>query len=474
MKKSDRLTRIVATLGPSTAGTKAIRRLVRAGMNVARLNMSHGDPSFHEKAARAVRRVARELRTPLGIMADLQGPKVRLGRLDEPVGIRRGALVTLTTHAREVDLKRKVVPVDYRHLPQEAERGHEILIGDGSVRLRVERVSGHRVACRVLEGRRLVSRAGLHLPEATVLRSPITAKDRRDLALAVESGVDFIALSFVRRAQDVAEARRLLRRRDGDQMLIAKIETPQAVDCLEEILAEADGAMVARGDLGVTLPPERVPVIQKKIIDAAGKAGKPVITATEMLESMRSSTRPTRAEASDVANAVWDGSWAVMLSAETASGDYPAESVAMMDRIIREAERVLLKGARRRSPRVALPPSEAIADAAAWIAFDVGAEAIVALTRSGASARQVARYLPTLPTFAYTPSRRTLTRMTLFRGIVPRLMREHRSLDRAIGAINLDLRKRGDLRRGELAVIIGGSPEEPLGVTNRLVIHQIR
>ncbi|MDH3283979.1 MAG: pyruvate kinase [Acidobacteriota bacterium] len=474
MKSENRLTRIVATLGPASSDERVVGRLARAGMNVARLNMSHGDAAFHARTTRLVRKVSRRTGQPIGIMADLQGPKVRLGSFDEPLAISRGMKIVLTTRAAEADPERGIVPVDYRHLPVEAERGHEILVADGTVRLEVVGVGRHRVTCRVAEGRQLPPRAGFHLPQARVRRSALTAKDRRDLAAAIDLEVDFVALSFVRRASDLVEARKLIDRLGGGQMLIAKIETIQAVNQLEEILDAAEGVMVARGDLGVALPPERVPVEQKRIIEAAGKSGKPVITATQMLESMRTSSRPTRAEASDVANAVWDGSWAVMLSAETATGEFPVESVKMMDRIAREAEKVLLKAPRRRSVHVALTPSEAIADAAAWIAFDVGAEALVALTRSGASARQVARFLPALPTFAYTPSRETLTRMTLFRGIIPRLLGEQRSLRRAIGTINEDLRRRRDLVKGDLVVIIGGSPDEPLGVTNRLVIHQVR
>ncbi len=324
------------------------------------------------------------------------------------------------------------------------------------------------------EGRAIPPRAGLALPEARVVRSALTVKDRRDLELAIRIRADFVALSFVRRPEDLRQARRLIERLGGDQALVAKIETRAALTHLDEVVGAADAVMVARGDLGVELPPERVPIEQKRIIDACTAAGKPVITATQMLESMRFASRPTRAEASDVANAVLDGTWAVMLSAETATGEYPVEAVRMLDRIAREAEPLLLRGQRRRMAHAAAGVSEAIAEAGVVVAFEVGARALVALTRSGATAVQIARYLPTLPTYAYTSSRRTLARMTLYRGIVPRYLREQRSLDQAIAALEDDLRERRNIGRGDLFVVLGGAPGEPLGVTNRLVVRLAR
>ncbi|RMG42804.1 MAG: pyruvate kinase [Acidobacteria bacterium] len=469
-----RLTRIVATIGPATISPARLRLMVAAGMDVARLNMSHGDASFHRRAARAVRAAGRSLGRIVGLMADLQGPKVRFGDFGQAVPIRRGMPLVLTVRPAAADPERGVLPVDYPHLPREAEPGHEILVGDGAVRLKVRRVRGERVYCTVIEGTEISPRTGFHLPQAKPHGPALTAKDRRDLTLAVELGVDAVALSFVRTGEDVALARRLLRRRGSEALIVAKIETPQALDNLDEILAAADGVMVARGDLGVALPPERVPVEQKRIIEAATASGKPVITATQMLESMRYATRPTRAEASDVANAVWDGSWALMLSAETATGHHPVEAVRMMKRIIEAAERRLFKLPRRRRAPGPVPVSEGIAEAATWIAFDVGARAIVALTRSGATARQVARFAPSLPVYGYTPNREALGRMTLYRGVVPRPLRMQRTFSAAIRAVNADLKRRGEARRGELVVILGGSPDEPLGVTNRLVVHQIR
>lgn len=471
-RRSDRLTRIVATIGPASESPQMLLRLARAGLDVVRLNMSHGDAEFHRTIARRVATVSKKVDRPIGLMCDLQGPKLRLGNFDGIHPIRRGSTITLTTQLSKSNPEKGIFPVAYRHLPMETERGHDILIDDGTVRLSVQRVSERTVRCKVLEGRSLKPRAGLNLPDAMAKRSALTSKDRRDIELAVELGCDFIALSFVRRPKDLHDARRLIQRAGGDQLLIAKIETAPAIDQLHEILEAADGVMVARGDLGVEMPPERVPTEQKRIIQAATAAGKPVITATQMLESMRTATRPTRAEASDVANAVWDGSWAVMLSAETAVGDYPVESIKMMNRIALEAERLIKPP--RRSRNVALTVSEGIADAGMRIAFDIGATALVALTRTGSTARQIARISSPTMTYAYTPSRRTWTRMTLYRGITPRLIREQKRLSRAIQRVNDDLRKRRNVAKGDLVVILSGSPDQPLAVTTRLAVHQIR
>lgn len=472
--KGRRMTRIVATIGPATSSVAAIRALVAAGMDVARLNMSHGDPADHARVVRRIRRVARASGRPVGIMADLQGPKVRLGDFPGPIRIEAGQRVVLTTSARAFDPARRVVPVDYRYLPVEADAGQLLLVADGAVRLRVRSTGQREVDCEVLEGHELAPRAGLSLPDAKVVRSPLTPKDRADLAWAIEQGVDFIALSFVRRARDLHDARRLIRRFGGDQLLIAKIETRPAVAQLEDVLGAADAVMVARGDLGVELPPERVPIEQKRIIEACNAAGKPVITATQMLESMRRASRPTRAEASDVANAVLDGTWAVMLSAETATGDYPVESVRMLDAIAREAERLLLRNHRRRAHHGTATVAEAIAGAGAAVAFEVGARALVALTRSGATAIQVARSLPHIPAYAYTSHRRTLPRMTLYRGITPRYLPEQRTLDHAVAALDRDLVARRDIDRGDVVVVLGGAAHEPAGTTTRVIVHTAR
>lgn len=469
-----RLTRIVATLGPSTAAPRQIGALVEAGIDVARINFSHGTPESHAELATAVRRSARQARRPVGILCDLEGPKVRLGDFPAPLPVRVGDLVTLANGRIKAQPDRGILPVDYPHLVQEALPGHRILLADGLVELQVEEVAGGRVVARVLEGEQIPPRTGLALPQAEVHGSSFTPRDRRALARAVAMGADFIALSYVRRPEDIKEARRALERLHGDQLLIAKIETAAALTRLDEILAAADAVMVARGDLGVELPPERVPVEQKRILTAATAAGKPSIVATQMLESMRTAARPTRAEAADVANAVLDGSWALMLAAETAVGSRPAEAVAMLGRIAREAERLLLKTQRRRPFGALAGVSEGLAEAAAYLALQVGAKAVVALTRSGATGCQVARRPTGLPTFAFTPSPRTLQRLTLFRGIRPRWLASQPTLERAVSKVESQLLREKVVSRGDLLVLLGGSPDEPLGVTNQLRVHLVR
>lgn len=474
MNREKRRTRIIATLGPSCSTPRMIQKLVRAGMEVARLNMSHGDAAFHRTMVRLLREASRRAKKPIGIMADLQGPRVRLGQFAASLPIKLGQRLILTTRAREADPERGVLPVDYSHLPLETKAGHNLLLMDGTVRLQVDRVRGHQVICQVQEGREITPRAGLYLPQAIALKSPLTAKDRRDLALAVELEVDFLALSYVRRPKDLLDARRAIERLGGDQMLVAKIETRQAVDTLDEIIVNSDAVLVARGDLGVELLPEQVPVEQKHILRAAAAAGKPTIIATQMLESMRRSTRPTRAETSDVANAVLDGAWAVMLTAETASGAYPVETVSMMDRIIREVEPLMVRLNRRRTGHLPISVSEGLAEAGISLALDIGARGLVAMTRSGATAGQIARFPVRMDTFAYTPSPRTFQKLTLMRGATPCMLSEQPTLEMAIRKIEADLKRRGEARPGDILVFLGGAPHEPKGTTSRMAVHRVR
>jgi pyruvate kinase len=469
----ERRTRIVATLGPASCEERALRRLLRAGTDVARINFSHGTEDEHRRWARRVRAASARLDRPIGLLVDLRGPKPRLGRFDGPVRLAHRQSVTLTPRAQEADPSGGVLPVAYRHLPEEVARGDEVLLADGRIRLRVEGLRNRRVQVKVVSGGEVSAGAGLALPDASAARPALTAEDRRAIERAVQLEVDFLAVSFVRRGKDLVDARRLLRRHGSRALVVAKIETAAAVRNLDEIVAEADVLMVARGDLGVELPQEDVPLVQKKVIAAANAAGKPVITATEMLESMRSASRPTRAEATDVANAVLDGSWAVMLSAETAIGKHPHEAARVMARIARRAERHLERYRKLRRPASGLSVPEGVAAAAGWIGFDVGAEAIVALTRSGATARQIARFQPTAPVFGYTPDTATLRRMTLYRGVTPRLLKEQRSFEGALERIADDLKRQRDVRKGDLIVLIGGDPRRAPGGTNRLVVHEV-
>ena len=471
-----RLTRVVATLGPASSSPAVVRAMVAAGLDVARLNFSHGTAAEHAARAARVRRAARAAGRPVGILADLPGPKVRLGVFAGPVELKTGDALTLTTRAAEADPARLALPVDYPHLAVESAAGQTLLLADGAVRLRVRRVVGGRVLCEVVDGGRVSPRAGLALPEAEAVRSAFTARDRRFLAAALGFGADFVAVSFVRRPEDVLDARRFAARRGGAPLVVAKIETRAALARLDEIVAAADAVMVARGDLGVELPLEDVPLAQKRIVAAAAAAGKPVIVATEMLESMRTAARPTRAEVSDAANAVLDGAWGLMLSAETAVGARPAAAVEALGRIAQAVEPALVRRERRRvaRPDGGLGVSAAVADAGVLVAIEVGARAIVALTRSGATAREAARRLAPLPIYGYATSPETWARMTLYRGIVPRILAPQPTQARLLAKVEADLRARGDLARGESYVVVGGAPDEPLGLTNQVSVRRVR
>jgi len=328
---AERRTKIVATLGPASEGDAVLRRLLSAGMDVARLNFSHGSRPEHGRTIRRLRQLAREAGVPLAILQDLQGPKIRVGRLAQPIDLREGAEVVLTT--RRVLGGGTRIPIPFPRLPQIVRRGTRILMKDGTIELEVLRIRAPEIRCRVVRGGTLGEQQGVNLPGARIGGPALRPKDIADLRFGLRHGVDYVALSFVRSAADLRHARRVLRRIGRTVPLIAKLEKAEAIANLDGIIAEADGVMVARGDLGVELPPEGVPLLQKRIIRCANERGIPVITATQMLESMVHQERPTRAETSDVANAILDGTDAVMLSAETAAGDHPVESVQMMARI---------------------------------------------------------------------------------------------------------------------------------------------
>jgi pyruvate kinase len=474
MPETPRRAKIVCTLGPATRDPKTLRRLVEAGMDVARLNFSHGDAEEHAEACARVRRAAEQTGRPVAVLQDLQGPKLRVGSLaKEPVSLEPGGRVTLSVRKNPGPGR---IPVTYRKLPQDVETGDPVLLDDGLLRLRVLRTTEHEVMCEVEEGGLLHSRKGMNLPGRRLSVPSLTTKDRNDLKAGVAMGVDLVALSFVRRAEDVQALRRALRRLGGSQPVIAKLEKPQAVENLEAIVAEANGIMVARGDLGVELSPELVPVLQKRMIRLARERGRPVITATQMLESMVDNSRPTRAEASDVANAVLDGTDALMLSAETAVGSYPVETVRMMDRIIRTAETSeeyapipVAHAGHDPDHRIA----DAIGEAATHTAQELGAKAIAVFTQSGATARVVAKHRPRVPLFAFTPDpvvRRTLSAVW---GVDPMLLEPLDDIDAMIDHVDARLLRRRDIGKGDLVVILAGSPLHVPGTTNFLLCHRV-
>ena len=423
-----RRTKIVATLGPASSEPDTLDALIRAGVEVFRLNFSHGTHAQHAEIYQRVRAGATRAGEPVAVLADLSGPKIRTGKFKGgSIFLVEGALVTVTV--RSVLGEPGLIPSAYPELAGDVEVGGRILLDDGNLELRVEDVRGTGVECLVISGGTLSDRKGMNLPGVKVSAPSLTHKDRGDAAFALELGVDLLALSFVRKADDVRELRQLVADRGTDTVIIAKIEKPEALDAIDEILAVSDGIMVARGDLGVELPPEVVPIAQSQLVDLARARGKAVIVATQMLESMTRNPRPTRAEVTDVSNAVASGTDAVMLSAETASGEHPVDAVEIMDRVARETEGYTWRrGAfssivgelpSARSPDEPLEVHEAVGRATAQLSRDLMVRAIVVFTHSGWSARMVATSRPQAPVLAVSDDARTCRRLNLLWGVVP-------------------------------------------------------
>jgi pyruvate kinase len=471
-----RKAKIVCTLGPATASPRRIRELVYAGMDVARLNMSHGTHADHAEAYRLVREASDASGHGVGIFADLQGPKIRLGTFDDgPVTIRRGQTWTITT--REVPGDDKVASTTYLGLPGDVSPGDPILIDDGKVRLRVTEVVGPDVHTEVLVGGKVSNHKGINLPGVAVSVPALSEKDIADLRFALSLSVDFIALSFVRDAKDAEDVRRIMREEGKMLPVIAKIEKPQAIDNLDEVIEAFDGFMVARGDLAVECPLEDVPFLQKQVVRKARLNAKPVIVATQMLESMISSPAPTRAEASDVANAVLDGADAVMLSGETSVGEYPVHTVETMARIITSTEDHATGST---GPGMFAPitwdphtRSGVIAKAAEEVAERVGAKYVVAFTQSGDSARRMSRLRGPIPVLAFTPEASVRSQLALSWGVETFKTQMVEHTDEMVRQVDEQLLQIGRVQEGELVVIIAGSPPGIPGSTNALRIHRM-
>ncbi|WP_459897420.1 pyruvate kinase, partial [Desulfurobacterium crinifex] len=401
-------TKIVATLGPASSDKKILKRMVESGLNVVRLNMSHGTHDEHKARIELVREIEKETGRPIPILMDLCGPKIRIGKIPkEPLFLHRGDRIVLTTGK---PAKNKIT-VNYPDLHREVRKGETILLADGAFRLKVKEVRGEDIICEVLVGGPLTSHKGVNLPHSKLSVPALTEKDKEDVKFGIENGVDIIALSFVRKAEDVVELKELIRSLGKNIPIIAKIEKPEAVKNIDSILKVADGIMVARGDLGVELPIEKVPVIQKQLIRKANEAGKPVITATQMLKSMVDLPSPTRAEVTDIANAVLDGTDALMLSEETAVGKYPVRVIRTMAKVASEAEKIYLYKRYMDMPAKTLQDS--LAKSACNLSREVKVKAIVPFTRSGASALAVAKYKPPVPIYAVTHDIETCRRLNL-------------------------------------------------------------
>jgi len=449
-----------------------IHKLLLAGMDVARLNFSHGTHAEHAQSFAMLREAAAAFEKPIAILADLQGPKIRTGVLagGGTVTLRAGQQFVITTAKILGDSTR--VSTIFRPLPREVKSGDRILLSDGLIELRVERIRKQEVICQVVNGGALGEHQGINLPGVKLRVPALTQKDRKDLRFALAHGADYIAVSFVRRPEDVLLAKSLIRRAKKDTPVIAKLEKPEAIENLEAILRASEGVMVARGDLGVEMRPERVPVVQKNIIARAREFRRPVIIATQMLESMTENPRPTRAEASDVANAIFDGSDAVMLSAETASGKYPVEAVQMMARIIEEAEASIHEFPRP-APQERLKVPETVAELVCHASRELHMKLIAVFTHSGFTARLISRYRPLVRIVAFTPEANTRRRMALLWGVTSRHISDIKKIDGLAAIAEKRLLEERLVRKGDVIGMVAGTPMGIRGTTNFMKFHVI-
>jgi len=472
----ERRGKIVATLGPASLEEHVLQELLQSGMNIARLNFSHGSYSDHKKAIDTLRKLAHRLGQPIGILQDLQGPKIRVGKLP-PKGIKftEGQEVVLTTKEKPAPGE---IPVDFPDLPHLIKPGKRILLDDGNLELVATKIEGQDVMATVKLSGILKSNKGINLPGTHLSIPGFTEKDEEDLIFGLQQSIDAVAISFVRTPQDVARVRQAISRHAPDKIdipIIAKLERPEALDNLEEIIDLADGVMVARGDLGVEMPPEIVPIAQKRIIEMANKKGKSVITATQMLDSMISNPRPTRAEASDVANAIFDGTDAVMLSGETAMGKYPVEAVKIMDAIIRESEANIKDWGHWKGTPSATAGDDAtsITRAARELAHDLNVAAIVVFTQTGRTARLMSKALPRVPILGFTPDERAYHRMAFYWGVFPYLVPNASSLEEMLAHVDTAMVASTPIKPGQQVVVISGFPVGNMRLPNLALLYTV-
>lgn len=469
-----RRAKIICTIGPATMSAEMIEQLILAGMDIARINCSHGTTKEHIEIIRLVREASRKLGKHVAILFDLRGPRMRIGDLGGDVELRAGEVVTLVTEAHASEGE---IPVQSPYLAISVKPGQKLLIDDGRLELVVEGTDGVRVRCKVLRGGLLKSRKGINVPGVRLAMPIIEADEFDELAEGIKAGVDYIGASFVRSGEDVQTIRDAVTAHGGNQPIIAKLEHPSAIARLNEILEASDGVMVARGDLGVEMPPEEVPMLQKLIIAEANKLFKPVIVATQMLESMTESPRPTRAEASDVANAILDGTDAVMLSEETAIGSYPIEAVKMMDKLIRKAEEVSFQQARHAEEHCAkgdgLAISRAVSSAACLAAERLNAKAIVVFTQSGSTALLVSKHRPRMPIVAFTPHESVCRLCSLFWGVIPQELEYIDNTDELVRRMDEMLLSKGFAVKGDVVVMVAGIPLPRKGKANFIKAHVV-
>ncbi|WP_171166329.1 pyruvate kinase [Streptomyces sp. I05A-00742] len=469
-----RRSKIVCTLGPAVDSFDQLKTLIEAGMNVARFNMSHGTHAEHEERYHRLRKAAAETGRAVGVLADLQGPKIRLETFaDGPVELVRGDEFTITTE--DVPGGRTICGTTYKGLPGDVTKGDQVLINDGNVELRVTEIDGPRVRTIVIEGGVISDHKGINLPGAAVNVPALSEKDIEDLKFALAMGCDMVALSFVRDAKDVLDVHRVMDQVGRRVPVIAKVEKPQAVENMAEVVMAFDGVMVARGDLAVEYPLERVPMVQKRLIEMCRRNAKPVIVATQMMESMITNSRPTRAEASDVANAILDGADAVMLSAESSVGAYPIETVKTMSRIVEAAEQELLsKGLQPLVPgKKPRTQGGSVARAAAEIADFLGGKALVAFTQSGDTARRLSRYRAAQPILAFTTDDATRNQLALSWGVETFVVPHVDNTDAMVDLVDAELLKLNRYNEGDTMIITAGSPPGVPGTTNMVRVHHL-
>ncbi len=465
-----RKTKIVCTLGPASNSREVIERLVDAGMDVVRSNFSHGTHQEAKNSIEKVREVEDKTGKTIGIMLDTQGPEVRTGKVkDDGISIKAGEEIVLTTEKNVIGDKTKI-SISYKDLPQDVDKGDKILIDDGLIELKVLNTGNKEINCKIINGGTIVSKRGVNIPGVSLDLPALTKKDIKDIEFGIKMRMNFIAVSFVRTADDVNEVRDLLHKKEADEIsIIAKIENQEAVNNIDEIIEVADGIMVARGDLGVEIPPENVPYIQKEIINKCNKQAKPVITATQMLNSMIENPRPTRAEASDVANAIYDGTDAVMLSGETAVGKYPVATVQLMDKIARETEKsdsYQKNTIYSYTTTICDSVTEAISYASCKTAMDLKAKCIITSTSSGYTARMVAKDKPAPPIMGVTPNKHVKHFLSLVWGVYPLQVEESETTDEMINKAISAVKDHGFVEKGDLVTITAGVPVGVSGTTN--------
>ncbi len=472
-------TKIVATIGPSTENEKTMTAMFEAGLNVIRLNFSHGTHAEHQNRMNLARNYTKKTGNPVAIIQDLCGPKIRTGDFyAEHITIKAGQKFVFTTQKIIGDEKR--VYVNYENLPKEVKKGMFILLDDGKKKFEVIKVSGKEVHCKVIVGGELKGRRGINVPGAYLKVSSITDKDKKDLELGIKNNVDFIALSFVRRPKDVLDLRAILKKKKCNAGIIAKIETPEAIEHIDEIIKLADAIMIARGDLAIEVPAEDVPLLQKMVIKKCNKEGKPVITATQMLESMIKSPVPTRAEVSDIANAILDGTDAIMLSEETTLGENPVEAIKVMSRVALRVEndylhKQLLSGRRGENGNDSHSVTDSMTSSAVYTAEEIGARFIVAFTHSGFTARMISRYKPHQSIIVLTPNKETYQKMTLSFGCYPVLTTHSQDFNKVLVDARVFFLKKGLAKKGERIVVTTGVPfgNTRLTETNLVLVEQI-